>query len=97
MACSLILGNGEFAPVPPRHLEWMSLNGFQILARAKTLAPALTWGTFGPNQNEQVQRKLLIELETDHLENILITQVHIPPVYRAIILEILKDRYIFGL
>lgn len=69
----------------------------RLKERAKTLAPALTWGTFGPNQNEQVQRKLLIELETDHLENILITQVHIPPVYRAIILEILKDRYIFGL
>ena len=69
----------------------------KLKERAKTLREALTWSTFGPNQDEAVKKTLLTELTTEHLENILITQPHISPIYRATILDILKERYLFGL
>lgn len=53
----------------------------------------LSWGTMGPNLDEPCRDIPLCELATDHLENILITQVHIGAETRAIILHILKGRY----
>ena len=49
----------------------------------------LKWGVLGSNGHEHLP---LIGLASDHLENIIVTQAHITPVYKRTILEILKNR-----
>lgn len=51
------------------------------------------WGTFGPNGDRPLEVRYLPNLDTDHLEAILITQPHLSPKQRATILELLKSRY----
>jgi hypothetical protein len=53
----------------------------------------LVWGTFGPSGKEARRDLRLIDCDTDHLENILITQVQITPLYKRVILAILKRRW----
>jgi hypothetical protein len=65
-----------------------SLNTEQLDGFAKSLQ----WGTFGPAGTEPMKQKTLIDLSTDHLENILVTQSHISAVYRKVILHIIKSR-----
>jgi hypothetical protein len=57
-----------------------------------------TWGTLGPfGELREHVYKPLKELETDHLENILISQSQISPELKAEILHLLKwDRYSDG-
>lgn len=54
----------------------------------------LKWGTYGPEGRGPLRMVYLIDLDTDHLENILITQPHISNRYAAAILQILKCRYL---
>lgn len=56
-------------------------------------AHELEWTNYGPTGKDLPFKSTLVELDTDHLEAILITQVGISPEYRAAILYILKDRY----
>lgn len=51
------------------------------------------WGSYGLSGRDALKYRPLIELDTNHLENILITQPQITPAYRATILHILKSRY----
>jgi hypothetical protein len=48
------------------------------------------------NADECEVLKMVKELDTDHLENILITQPQLPNLEAATILMILKDRYVTG-
>ena len=57
------------------------------------LARELPWGTYGPNGDQERTVKILNDLDTDHLENILITQRQIHVVYSKTILHILKRRW----
>lgn len=68
-----------------------SLMGDPQVLEAK--AREATWGTFGPNADQPMAERTLWDLDTDHLENILITERHIPLAYSIIILSILKLRY----
>jgi hypothetical protein len=62
--------------------------------KLEDLSKSKTWGTMGPEGKGPRQFLPLCELETDHLENILITQRHISFETSLVILFILKDRYI---
>lgn len=53
----------------------------------------VTWGTFGPKRDENLQEYSIKNLSTQHLENILITQRHISNEMAAAILMLLKKRY----
>jgi len=53
----------------------------------------LKWGSHGPEGKDPKQIRTLNDLDTDHLEAILITQPHIGNTYRAAILALLHRRY----
>ena len=55
-------------------------------------ARTLRWGTYGPTGTDRLSIKYLNDLDTDHLENILVTQYEITELYRKVILYILKRR-----
>jgi hypothetical protein len=57
------------------------------------LARELPWGTYGKNGDQDRVVKFLGDLDTDHLENILITQRQIHVIYSKTILHILKRRW----
>lgn len=57
------------------------------------LANTKLWGTFGPDGVGPMRMRTLGSLDTEHLENILITQKQISTIYSAVILHILKGRY----
>ena len=52
-----------------------------------------TWGTYGPNHDEELQHYPIYLLSTHHLENLLITQPQISNELAAAILMLLKKRY----
>lgn len=61
------------------------------------LSKKLNWGTFGRSGTEPLVFKTLCELDTDHIENIIITQGHtISPIYAKVMLFMLKNRYTQG-
>ncbi len=62
----------------------------QLLAKVRS---ELVWGTFGKQGDQPCKVRFLDDLETEHLENILITQKHISQVYSLVIVTILKERY----
>ena len=68
------------------------LNSAECEALKQNADVNLTWTSFGPNGNEKAETKMLCELYTEHLENILISQPQITPQYKAAILKIIKDR-----
>lgn len=77
----------NYTPLTPAECEILKRNIAEVYQ-------TFQWGTYGPNQNPgDFQTKLLTDLETSHLENILITQPQIPNDYAAAILHILKMRY----
>ena len=51
-----------------------------------------TWGTYGPKGDQPRRTVMLTEAETDHLQKILTTQIHIGKETTEIIKSILKDR-----
>ena len=61
--------------------------------RVKNKEKEFTWGTFGPDRDEELQKYTISNLSTQHLENILITQPHIKNEMAAAILMLLKKRY----
>ncbi len=76
------------------------MNATQVAALQMSVqdyAHELEWTSYGPDGDEGPIKRTLVELDTDHLEAILITQPGISPEYRAAILYILKDRYLFQL
>ena len=52
------------------------------------------WGTYGPNGNEKLRWVPIIELPSDHIENILITQRHISEEMSAAMIAVLNSRKI---
>jgi hypothetical protein len=64
-------------------------------ARKEKTWQKLTWGTRGPNGKGKVRQASLGDLATDHLEAILATQPHIGNEYRAAIMALLRERWIF--
>jgi hypothetical protein len=55
----------------------------------------MTWGTFGPDGTEPLAIKTLRELDTEHLENILITQPSTGNflLFKAAAILVLRERY----
>ncbi len=51
------------------------------------------WGSRGPTGDEPRHDRKLAELDTEHLENILICQPHIGNRYRAAIMYLLRERW----
>lgn len=56
------------------------------------LSTRLEWGTYGPEGDGELQIKKLVDLDTDHLEQLLIMPTGASSV-RKVILHILKQRY----
>lgn len=54
----------------------------------------LTWRTYGRGGNDPLTRKRLRDCDTEHLQNILITQRQIPLIMSRAIIAILQERYI---
>ena len=76
--------------------EQLKISG--ITPENVSLARKIPWGTYGPDglglredNEDSVTWKHLDSLDTDHLENILVTQ-QIFPAYRRAILDIIKER-----
>jgi hypothetical protein len=61
--------------------------------RVRDKEKEFTWGTYGPDRDEDLQKYTIDKLSTQHLENILITQPQIPNELAAAILMLLKKRY----
>jgi len=59
----------------------------------ETAIRTLRWGTYGIEGKGPLVVKLVVDLDTAHLENILIYMKHQPPLYNKVILAILKERY----
>jgi hypothetical protein len=53
----------------------------------------MIWGSYGKSGKEKLKYNFLCDLETSHLENILIFCV-CPAIYRKVILRLLKKRYL---
>lgn len=62
--------------------------------KAEAEPEAHVWGTYGPEMAGPLRWVSLPQLETDHLENILITQRHLDPALVAAILKLLHERYL---
>ena len=65
----------------------------QADARQYSLWNSLAWGSYGKKGKDVKTVRVLGDLDTDHLEAILITQDNISFEMRAAILELLKIRY----
>ncbi len=74
---------------PDAHMKSMGLTKASPLC---AFANQLIWGTYGKPVKLPVQYKFLYELDSEHLENILITQRHIPVIYSRAILLLLEQR-----
>ena len=61
-------------------------------SRLDELASLTRWGTYGPTGDKPMQARFLSDLDTDHLENILVTQKHIDFMCSKIILHLIKKR-----
>jgi hypothetical protein len=61
--------------------------------RLDCFAHDIKWGTYGPKGTDQLVFKPLDKLDTEHLENILITQPDLRPLFIRVVLHILKKRY----
>lgn len=77
-------------------IDYRYLNADQcedLKSRALAHGKVYKWSDFGPDgKSKEKTRRRLVDLSTDHLENILITQPQITPEYRAAILAIIMDR-----
>lgn len=75
--------------------EWKKLLGLDKLTGSILHAAkhTLRWGTYGPTGKDPLKFVPLDECNTEHLEMIICTQDQCPPIYRKVILAILKDRY----
>ena len=75
--------------------ERLTLNAEALkdVAQKDNAAAFLTWGTYGPNGDQPLTHKSLADLDTEHLENIIISQPHVLPHFKAAILCELKKRY----
>jgi len=56
-------------------------------------ADKILWGEFGQAGKSSLKERSLLDLDTEHLENILITQPHTGCFIRAVIVALLKKRY----
>lgn len=67
-------------------------NAAQLRAASDAIQPdmSLTWGAYNPLLDCHEEKKL-VDLDSDHLENILVSQP-ISPVYRRTIARILRER-----
>lgn len=77
-------------------VPYVPLNADQVAALQRAIPEHLDdfeWGSYGRNGDELLKKRKLVDLDTDHLEAILITQPQTSPAYRAAILHILKGRY----
>ena len=61
------------------------------------MSSELTWGTFGESGKGPLRYKLLSELSTSHLRNILVTQTGVAPLVRAVIMSVFEYRLRSGL
>jgi len=79
--------------VPHKSLTKNECETLKIKAIVEQVVHKYPWGTTGPELNHPLQYKLLSMLDTDHLENIIISQ-SLNPAVRAAILMLLKRRYL---
>lgn len=61
--------------------------------RSEKAWETLRWANYGPDGDSPREETTLADLDTDHLEAILITQPQISPEYRAAILELIRLRW----
>lgn len=88
------------SPFSEETKKWIHVRGSDKLqplrddpALLSRIRKELTWGTYGKEGKSPLKCRWLDDLDTEHLENILITQRHIPQVYSLVIVTILKERY----
>jgi len=73
--------------------EFMTALGLTKDSPITDFADRLIWGTYGRPACVPAQWKKLRDLDTEHLENILIGQRQIPRIYSRAMLVILRERY----
>ena len=76
-----------------RYIPAAEVKEMQAIAVVEEVWNKLPWGSYGPEGTDSQKVRMLGELDTDHLEAIIITQPQILPFYRTAILELLKKRY----
>lgn len=60
--------------------------------RLEEMSHEMPWRTFGPNSDQPCKVRYLADLETDHLQNILVTQKHISMMYSKVIMYLIEKR-----
>jgi hypothetical protein len=82
-------------PVRVGYEPMSALEVAQLKTRVREQArwDEIEWGNYGPDGDQPLEKKVLADHDTDHLEAILITQPHLGNELRAIILELLKIRW----
>lgn len=76
--------------------ECMAALGLSKDSPIADFSDRLIWGTYGHPAQMPEQWKKLRDLDTEHLENIVITQRRIPLIYSRAIMLILRERHAEG-
>lgn len=63
-------------------------------AELNTILDRVLWTSYGVDGKGPATQRPLRSLDTDHLENILVTQIHVEFEVRKAILFLLKQRYL---
>ncbi len=74
------------------HLSSERCQELKAEAKTRQFASVLPW-THRDKSNGTLVTTKLSDLEADHLENLLITQIHLPPAYKIAIVAELRDRW----
>lgn len=83
------------AHLPESPDEWHNIFGCNLTEEQMEEAIGeITWGTYGPDGKQPCKYIPLKDLDTEHLENILIFMSHPRPVMKKLLLYVLKKRYI---
>lgn len=74
----------EYKPLGPDECSRLKEKGLKFARENK-------WGTYGSPSGE-LKYIYIIDLSTEHIENILITQPQVTPEYRAAMIAVLNSR-----
>lgn len=73
-------------------IRYAELCGIKKAADRQEIKKRLLWGTYGKYAEHSMKLVRLIDCSTEHLHNILRTELHVGPYMREIIIEIIRDR-----
>lgn len=87
------VGVPSFLPKPEQsHLASDRCRELKAEAKTRQFAAVLPW-TYRDKRSGMLVTTKLSDLEAEHLENLLITQIHLPPAYKIAIIAELRERW----